>query len=120
MADPRRATLAHLEILVANQRRAVRWYAMLASFWGFLGLSIVSAMWLWGERIAGEQLKIVLGIGGGLFTSGCMIPAKEVLGYRDRLDIFLSLRQSILVAPPTDVERIRTLVWAVLTKMAGA
>jgi hypothetical protein len=120
VSDPTQAvTLTHLDILVANQRRAVRWYAAIASIMVLLGLVVLGFSLVWGGRLAGEPLKTILGIAGGFISTGSAFPIKEVLNCRDRLDIYATLRQTFMAAAPDEAERIRALVWAAISKVAG-
>lgn len=120
MADQVQAvTLTHLDILVASQRRAVRWYAAIASAMVLLGLVVLSVSLVWGGKLTGEPLKTILGIAGGFISTVSAFPIKEVLNCRDRLDVYGTLRQTFIAAAPDEAERIRSIVWAAISKIAG-
>ncbi|MGB7624432.1 MAG: hypothetical protein WBN92_18965 [Terriglobia bacterium] len=113
-------TLAYLDILVANQQRAARWYAALATGTAVLGLIVLIAGLLWGARLAGESLRAILGIAGGFISTGSAFPLKEVLNCHERLSIYRALRGTFIGAEPEDVERIHDLVWGAIGKIAGS
>jgi hypothetical protein len=120
LADQAQAlTLTHLDILVANQRRAVRWYTVMASGMVLLGLLVLGISLVWGGTLTGEPLKTIRGIAGGFISTGSAFPIRELLTCRDRLDVYGTLRQTFTAAAPDDAERIRGAVWAAISKVAG-
>jgi hypothetical protein len=84
-----------------------------------LGLMVLSISLMWGTRLTGEPLKTILGIAGGFISTGSAFPIKEVLNCRDRLDIYGTLRNTFIAAAPDEAERIRSVVWAAISKVAG-
>lgn len=121
MSDNHSTTLAHIDMLVANQQRAVRWYVWMATVTAVLGLVIFGGSLLWGAKLAGEHLKAILGIAGAFISTSSALPLREVLNCRDRLDVYRSLRHDFVraEAEPAEVERIRTVIWGVIAKVAG-
>ena len=76
-------------------------------------------MLIFGHRVvASDPFKTMLGIAGGLVSSVSVFPLKEVNGCRDRLTIYRKLRVEVDSSPDTDKNKIESLVWDVVKKVA--
>lgn len=113
-------TLAHLEVLIANQQRSVRWHVSLAVSLTLFGLAVLGVSLLWGAGWAEEPANAILGVAGGFISTGSAFPLREILSCRERLDIYRGLQRTFTSANPDEIERIRNLVWQVVAKTAGS
>lgn len=112
-------TQDYLETLIAGQYRAARWYATASAATVLLGLLIVLASMLLGSRLTGDYLKIVLTIGGGFIASAAAFPAKEIVAIRNRIDLYTRFRLRLDRCSPEEAEKIQTVIWAAIGKVAN-
>ena len=107
-----------LNTLIANQRKAIRLYLMLAAIVFSLGIILLISLLLLGPRIETEAIKVILGIVSCLISSTGLIPMKELIRSRDKLQIFKVLKNQLSSANITEKEKIESLVWEAIKKIA--
>ena len=112
-------TQDYLDALIAGQRRAARWYTMASVATVALGLLVVALALLLGSRISGESLQLGLSIGGGFIATAAAFPAKEIVAIRVRIDLYMRFRSTLIQCSPDEADRIQTIVWEAIGKVAS-
>jgi hypothetical protein len=106
-----------IDLLIANQRRAVVWYAVFAAFLAIAGIATL-VMTIVTDRLAPEGNKTVLGIGAGLVSAASTFPLKEVLGRRDKISVYVLLRSQWLSGNRSDRKKVQELIWEAARQIA--
>lgn len=111
-------TIEQLDVLVANQRRAICLYISLTSAVFCLGLTLLFFMLLFGHTVAAEPMKTIMSIAGAFVSSVSLLPLKELNACKDRFNIYRSLQVQVSKASESEKQQIDSLVWETLKKVA--
>lgn len=111
-------TEEQLDILVSNQQRAIRQYLSLVTVTFSVGVSLLIVFLFFGQSIAPDPMKTMLTIAGGLVSSITIFPLKELNICKDRLNVYIRLKTDIVDASVLEKEKIESIVWDAVKKIA--
>ena len=105
-----RVTHADLDVLIANQRRYIRYYLVFALVILLLGIGLVIVISLVFSQALPDTLKSLFGVGCGFISSLSALQVKEVLRCRDREAMLLRLKERLQAPDAAERQRIEKLV----------
>ncbi len=109
-------TNADLDVLIANQRRYIRYYLGFALVVLSLGIGLVLVIYLVFGQALPDALKSLFGVGCGFISSLSALQVKEVLRCRDKEAMLLRLKERLQASDVAERQRIEKLVQEAVQK----
>lgn len=107
---------ADLDVLIASQRRHIRYYLAFALTILSLGIGLVLVIYLVFGQMLPDALKSLFGVGCGFISSLSALQVKEVLRSRDKEAMLLRLRERLQSSDAVERHRIEKLVQEAVQK----
>jgi hypothetical protein len=114
---------ALLDQLIASQHQSMRYYLAIALALDVMGVGTILASWLTVQKLAG--LTPVMGLAGVFIASFSVLLFREIVGRREKVQVFETIRVQVSVAERTPDamsaearNRLDTLVWRAIEKTA--
>ena len=105
-----------LDVLIASQRRYIRYYIAFALAIVALGIGLVLVLYLGFGQVLPDALKSLFGIGCGFISSLSALQVKEVLARKDKEAMLLRLKQRLQTSDAAERQRIEKLVQEAINK----
>lgn len=105
-----------LDVLIASQRRYIRYYIAFALAIVALGIGLVLVLYLGFGQVLPDALKSLFGIGCGFISSLSALQVKEVLARKDKEAMLLRLKQRLQASDAAERQRIEKLVQEAINK----
>jgi hypothetical protein len=107
---------ADLDVLIANQRRYIRYYLGFTLAILSLGIALVLVIYLVFGQVLPDALKSLFGVGCGFISSLSALQVKELLRCRDKEAMLLRLKERLQASDAGERQRIEKLVQEAVQK----